>query len=426
MTGPNSPVALWVVGTGEVAGVGQHVLDVARVGIPGWQLRVLTPPGALLEAMGSMGIAVEARFGPGVGFAASWRSLREVVGELQPRIVHSHLAWADFLVAALVGRRPVVGQWPGVGRWLALGAHGQVALVSTEHGIAGDPGVYARGALDARATALAHMARMRRLAALISVSAATFEAVRARWHPPPSLRQVVMPNGVDRLESAGGGGGGGRSGGGGSSGVGSGAGGSGGVVDGVGIRGAGGSGGRSSGRGAGRDRRPTVGFLGRLSPEKRPELLIAAATRLREVQPDVLVRIAGTGEQADDLRALVVASGLDATVAFDGWVDAERWMADVDVLCVPSLWENCSYAILQALSRGVGVVAAPVGGNPELLPAAALADPREPDALAAALLRQLRNANDRPLLREHVPTVAQMTARIAEVYAQVTRGPPPM
>lgn len=328
-----------------------------------------------------MGMAVDASYGPGVGFAASWRSLREVVRELRPSVVHSHLAWADFLVGGLVGRRPVVGRWPVVGGWPLRGTRGQAALVSTEHGIASDPGVYARGALDARVTALAHMARMHRLAALISVSAATLEAVRARWHPPPSLRQVVIPNGVDRLVPG---------------------------------RGGGARGGAADAGG-----RPTVGFLGRLSAEKRPELLVAAAVQLREAQPDVLVRIAGTGERAGHLRALVSASGLDATVTFDGWVDAEQWLGDVDVLCVPSVWENCSYAILQALERGVGVVAAPVGGNPELLPASALVDPRDGEALAAALLRQLRNPGKRPTLPERIPTVAQMAARIAEVYAQV-------
>lgn len=386
--------------------MGRHVLDAASAGIPGWRLQVLAPPGKLREALGAK-VAVDARFGPGVGFSESWRTLRRVIGELHPRVVHGHLAWADFVTAAVVGRLPMIG------------GSGGAALVSTEHGIAGDPRLYAAGGFDASATALAHAVRMRRLASLISVSAATFETVRARWHPPDRLAHVVIPNGIDRIVPDGA--------------VGSATYAT--VAAGDELVGDPMAGAVAMGGGHRVDlsdaetpdarRRPTVGFLGRLSPEKRPELLIAAAARLRQVRPDLLVRIAGVGEQEEHLRTLVSASGLDATVVFDGWVDAEAWLASVDVLCVPSVWENCSYAILQALASGVGVVAAPVGGNPELLPAAALVDPRDSQALADALLRQLYDPFERPRLPDRIPTLAQMTASIAGVYAEVTGATAP-
>ena len=54
-------------------------------------------------------------------------------------------------------------------------------------------------------------------------------------------------------------------------------------------------------------------------------------------------------------------------------------MAEHDVLAMLSVWENCSYSLLDAAARGLGVVASDVGGNPEILPAQlARATPTDP------------------------------------------------
>ena len=66
------PTALWVVPVSDLAGVARHVLDVARSGIPGWRLVVLTPPGDLPAQLLKAGAAVlERPFGPDHGLRAS-------------------------------------------------------------------------------------------------------------------------------------------------------------------------------------------------------------------------------------------------------------------------------------------------------------------------------------------------------------------
>ena len=61
----NPPTALWVVPVSNLAGVARHVLDVARVGVPGWRLVFLTPPGDLPDALRDLGAAVLVEpFGP--------------------------------------------------------------------------------------------------------------------------------------------------------------------------------------------------------------------------------------------------------------------------------------------------------------------------------------------------------------------------
>lgn len=359
-SGVRPRTALWVVGAGEVAGVGRHVLDVARAGIPGWNLKVLAPPGPLRESLPA-DLVVGVEFGPSLGFLASARATRRVASESGASIVHAHLAWADFVAAAA---RPTA------------------ALVSTEHGIAGDPMTYANSQIDATATGIAHRWRLRRLRALICVSHATERVVRERWHPPGRLPMHMIPNGIDRLAR---------------------------TPSAAEERPQGSSDAHVTGS-------LTVGYLGRFAPEKRVDLLIRAFHLLVEKLPSARLSLAGAGVGEPALRQLVAELSLTDRVDFVGWVDAQEWLAGIEVVCLPSVWENCSYALLESLASGVGVVAAPVGGNPQFLPAHALADPRNVPEMARALRGQLLAQTTRPTLPDCVPTVEQMTEQLGRVY----------
>ena len=99
-----------------------------------------------------------------------------------------------------------------------------------------------------------------------------------------------------------------------------------------------------------------------------------------------------------------------------GFVDPDVAMAEHDVLAMMSVWENCSYALLDAAARGMGVVATPVGGNPEILPASSLVDADDATDVAATLADQGLKPEVRPGLAEW-PSVADMCARVAATYA---------
>jgi glycosyltransferase involved in cell wall biosynthesis len=66
---------------------------------------------------------------------------------------------------------------------------------------------------------------------------------------------------------------------------------------------------------------------------------------------------------------------------------AARWMAAADVVCQPSLAEPFGLATLEAMASARSVVATSVGGPPEFVSpeAGVLVDPRDDDALVAAL-----------------------------------------
>jgi glycosyltransferase involved in cell wall biosynthesis len=368
------PTALWVVPVSDLAGVARHVLDVARAGLPGWRLVFLTPAGDLPDALRDAGAAVLVEpFGPDHGTRASVASLRHAVRTLRPAVVHSHLSHADIVAAMAVGRG--------------------TRLVTTEHGIARDDLVYHRSAAKARLMAAVHRARLRRFDAVIAVSRATADAMAEKWHP--RQRVVVIPNGVDPVVS------------------------------------------RLAPlapqppRGEPLVPQPPRGeplapqppraggllvlSLSRLSPEKRLPLLLDGFAALHREHPEARLTIAGTGEEEAALRTYVDRLGLGDVVRMPGFVDPDAAMAEHDVVAMLSVWENCSYALLDAAARGLGVVASDVGGNPEQLPAQCLVDAGDPTAVAAALATQGLDLGSRPGL-DGWPTVAEMCARIGAVY----------
>jgi glycosyltransferase involved in cell wall biosynthesis len=347
------PTALWVVPVSDLAGVARHVLDVARAGIPGWRLAVLAPSGPLADRLRELGADVhEGPFGPGHGLRASVTTLRGVVLRVRPAVVHSHLAYADIVVALAAGRGP--------------------RLVTTEHGIARDDAVYHRSSGRTRAMAAVHTARLRRFDAVIAVSRATADAMVEKWHP--RMPVTVIPNGVEPLAPR-------------------------------------------------PPRAPglQVLSLARLAPEKRLPALLDAFAVLRRDHPGARLTLAGTGPEEPALRAQVHRLGLGDAVSLPGFVDPEPAMAEHDVLAMLSVWENCSYALLDAAARGMGVVASDVGGNPEILPPHSLVAAGDATAVAAALTVQGLDLTARPSLRDW-PTVEDMCARIAETYDSAGAG----
>jgi len=247
-----------------------------------------------------------------------------------------------------------------------------VALVTTEHGIAADDRVYHGTGAKSAMMARVHATRLRRFDAVIAVSEATKRAMLAKWHPRQQVRVVV--NGVDPLAQP--------------------------VEPRPGLR---------------------ILSLARLAPEKRLAELVAAFALVAGEHPQATLTLAGTGELEADLLAQVRDLGLTDRVSLPGYVAAPTALAAADVLAMLSVWENCPYAVLDGLVHGTGVVAAPVGGIPEMLPDQCLVDPTAHAAVADLLVEQGEQVGSRPKVPAGWPSVADMTAAIGEVYAEARR-----
>lgn len=141
---------------------------------------------------------------------------------------------------------------------------------------------------------------------------------------------------------------------------------------------------------------PTVLSVARQYPRKNTAALVRAFARVREERPDARLRIVGGGPELERLRRLVRALELEGPVRLEGEVAGlgrlQAAYAGADLFCLPSLQEGFGIVFLEAMAAGLPVVAGDAAAVPEVVPdgeAGLLVDPRDPEALAGALLRLL-------------------------------------
>lgn len=144
-----------------------------------------------------------------------------------------------------------------------------------------------------------------------------------------------------------------------------------------------------------------VGYLGRFDPIKGVDLLVEALALVREQLPGVHAVLAGPAARPAEVgllaavRRRLVELNLEAVVALPGALDdPDPLWRHVAVLVVPARNEGSPNVLLEAMARGVPVVATAVGGIPELVSdgvTGLLAAQATPSALAAAVLATLRD-----------------------------------
>jgi glycosyltransferase involved in cell wall biosynthesis len=175
-----------------------------------------------------------------------------------------------------------------------------------------------------------------------------------------------------------------------------------------------------------------LGFLGRLVPVKRVDLLLAAFAELRTTmaRPVELV-IVGDGPDRANLEKISARLGLGDSVRFAGFqAESAAWMASMDAVVLTSDHEGLPMVVLEALALGVPVVARAVGGIPEILQPV---NPRwlvqgdSPTAIAQALAEALaangdaRGRTGRPSLLDERYSAGSMARGYLSIYENAAR-----
>jgi glycosyltransferase involved in cell wall biosynthesis len=136
-------------------------------------------------------------------------------------------------------------------------------------------------------------------------------------------------------------------------------------------------------------------LVARLRPEKDVETLLHATTRVIEQAPDFRLEIAGDGARLEALKQLSSELKLQEHVQFLGEVkDVAGLLGRASMLVMSSLGEGLSVSVMEAMSRGLPVVATRVGGNPEIIvdqETGLLVEKSDPVALSGAILRIWRD-----------------------------------
>jgi glycosyltransferase involved in cell wall biosynthesis len=107
-------------------------------------------------------------------------------------------------------------------------------------------------------------------------------------------------------------------------------------------------------------------YVGEFRHIKGADLLIDAVAKLRAGGRPVTLTLAGDGEESESLKAQVEQLGLGDAVRFIGHVKARYGFSKGSLLVVPSRGDSMPYVVIEAAAAGIPMVAANIGGIPEI------------------------------------------------------------
>jgi glycosyltransferase involved in cell wall biosynthesis len=134
---------------------------------------------------------------------------------------------------------------------------------------------------------------------------------------------------------------------------------------------------------------PLVLVFSRLNRMKGVEYFLDAIAILAEEFPAARFLIAGDGGNRKELEERAASLGIAGRVIFTGFrTDIPVLLSEAAISVLPSLSEGLSNTLLESMAAGVPVIAASVGGNPEIVEdgvCGKLVPPRDAAALADAM-----------------------------------------
>jgi glycosyltransferase involved in cell wall biosynthesis len=140
---------------------------------------------------------------------------------------------------------------------------------------------------------------------------------------------------------------------------------------------------------------PVVGNVAHFGWHKAQEILVRAAPLIWEREPEARVILVGDGECRPKVERVARELGNDPRLIFAGYrSDARALIRWFDLFVISSVLEGLCTSILDAHLLGTPVAATDTGGIPEIViheKTGLLAPPKNPRALAAAIIRLLQD-----------------------------------
>ncbi|MCC8970984.1 glycosyltransferase family 4 protein [Bradyrhizobium brasilense] len=166
-----------------------------------------------------------------------------------------------------------------------------------------------------------------------------------------------------------------------------------------------------------------VAYVGEFRRIKGADLLIDAVAKLRAEGKPVTLTLGGDGEEFERLKEQVTRLSLGEAVRFIGHVKARYGFSKGSLLVVPSRGDSMPYVVIEAGAAGVPMIAADVGGIPEIFDTHtdALFAPSNAgamaDAIKAALDDPAATAARAERLRERISEHFSQSAMVEGVLA---------
>jgi len=138
-----------------------------------------------------------------------------------------------------------------------------------------------------------------------------------------------------------------------------------------------------------------IGMVGRLDAHKDPITFVNAATYILKEFPDIKFILIGDGPLRATLEQTVRSLQIHNSIIFAGWSqDVPSLLNDIKIFVLTSLREGLPLTIIEAMAMAKPVVATDIIGNREVVvngETGFLVPPKDPEGLASAVMRLLRN-----------------------------------
>lgn len=175
-------------------------------------------------------------------------------------------------------------------------------------------------------------------------------------------------------------------------------------------------------------KKTVVGTISELHPNKGLNYLINAFASTVIQYPNTILVIVGNGQEQANLRTLIQDKKLENSVFLAGYVDhAAELLKSFTIFIMSSLKEGLPYAILEAGTASLPVVATTVGGIPEIvedMKSGVLVQPKNIKELSHALSYMIEHPDERrkfgAALRQRVTTsfsLPTMLEGVVELYS---------
>ena len=116
------------------------------------------------------------------------------------------------------------------------------------------------------------------------------------------------------------------------------------------------------------DKKYVIGYICRITEQKRPFLLVEIAKKLKETRTDFIILVAGTGNLFNRLKSTVSKNGLNDYFKFIGNIqETQKFYKVCDLTLNCSIKEGLALTSYESLSMGVPVISSDVGGQKELI-----------------------------------------------------------
>ena len=171
-----------------------------------------------------------------------------------------------------------------------------------------------------------------------------------------------------------------------------------------------------------------LGTIARIVDQKDIPTLLSGFQLILGHLRDAELHIAGTGILETKMKALAIELGIDNKVHWHGKIkNIDKFLETIDIFLLTSKYEGFGLVLLEAMARGIPVVAANNSSIPEVVGSQGglLFDTRNSESMCTQVMKLVKNQNNSklmidPIYRASLFSASRMEKEIDKLYGSMT------